>query len=119
MKYSALLFTLMLFGACEKESATSGSLHARLEAAKTIGSQEPRDEALAKVAIDAAEAKEADVATQAVQKIGDQHQRDNTARTCALTLSKNGEAKAATIIAQGIGDQAVRDNTLKEVAKGQ
>lgn len=91
---------------------------ARLKAAMAISSLSERDEALAKLAADAAAQGDADVTAKAVEGIIDVTLHDKAAGDCALSLAKAGKTAAATELARAIRTQSQRDATLAHIAKG-
>ena len=98
---------------------TSTSTHAaRLKAAMAISSLGERDEALAKVAADAAAQGDADVTAKAVEPIIDVTLHDKAAGSCAMTLAKAGKTASANDLARSIRTQSQRDATLAQIAKG-
>ena len=86
---------------------------------KTAPDLASRDEAFAKLATDAAGAKNFQVAMQAVGGIYDLGLKDKTAETCALALSRQGDSKGAANIAQTIYSMEIRDRTMKAIAQNQ
>ena len=119
MKYLLLLLVVALFSACQKQSSTAASLRGRLDAASSIMDVASRDEAFAKLATDAAEAKNAEVSKQAIGSILSVNTKDHAAEAAALALAKQAETSSATEIARMILDTTIRDRTLKAVAKNQ
>ena len=119
MKYLGLLLAVVLLSACDKQPATASALQGRLEAALSISEPNSHNEALGKVATDAADAKDIPTTTKAIESISDPNLKNNTAAKCALALSKMTEPKAATGIAQLITDPNLHNNTLQAIAKGQ
>jgi tRNA A-37 threonylcarbamoyl transferase component Bud32 len=90
-------------------------LAVRLEAALTIRFQTDKDEALAKVAGEAAEAGFDKLVMKGIAAIGPLN-KDDAATDCAARLSKGGHKKAALKVAQMIGNFFKRDAALKKVA---
>jgi len=91
---------------------------ARLKAAMAISSLSERDEALAKLAADAAAQGDTDVTAKAVEGVVDVTFHDKTATGCALALAKAGKTASATDLARTIRSQTQRDATLAQIAKG-
>jgi len=119
MKFIGLLFIIAFLSSCHKQPATSVALQGRLDAANLISEPNARNEALGKLAIDAAGAKDIQIATAAIESINEPNRKNSTAETCALVLSRNVEPKAATAVAQLISDPNVRNRTLQAIAQGQ
>jgi len=128
-----LLVAAVLAGGCGKKAEpvrsvkvvkdtgaqTASALAARLEAAGQISGSSQRDEALEKVATDAAAAKDADIVKRAVNIIMASASKDRSAEACALALAKQGDVKAAGEVAQMISATSARDRTLAAIAKGE
>ncbi len=100
------------------QSTAAGNLASRLEAAKAIHDVEERDKALAKVALDAADACDSAVANQALAAMHDVSDKDKAAYSAALRLAKAGNADAAVATAKIIHDTELKDKTLAKIAKG-
>jgi hypothetical protein len=125
-----LVTTAALFAACNRQPpnlpagseasarTNAASLAERLNAATQISSLSARDDALARVAVDAAKAKQTTVTKAAVQGIGTVSIKDRIAEECALALTKAGETAAARETAAFISSLTVRDRTLGAIAKG-
>jgi hypothetical protein len=96
----------------------SVSFSGRLEAAKAIFDSNKRDAALAKVALDAAEAGEGDVAKQAVKSIFDSNSKDKAAYNAAVALTKAGKANEAKAVADMIFDSNRKDAAMTKIAEG-
>jgi hypothetical protein len=103
----------------EISPSAQSPLAARLDAAKQIGSDDARDDALRVVALDAAKANDAQTATQALQAIGSVNVNEKTAEEIALLFAKAGMPGRAREIAQRIGSNDARDRTLSAIAKGE
>lgn len=99
-------------------TSPSTAAAARLSAALAIGGNNERDDALAKVATDAAAQTDASIATQAVDAIASVNTHDETAARAALSLSKSQPA-AAGELAGKIRSNNLRDATLAKIAKGE
>jgi hypothetical protein len=91
---------------------------ARLKAAMAISSLSERDDALAKLAADAAAQGDTDVTAKAVEGVIDVTLHDKAASDCALALAKAGKTASATDLARTIRTQSQRDATLAQIAKG-
>jgi hypothetical protein len=117
MKYFQLLFLVMLFSACQKQTPTAATLRGSLDAASSITNTASRDDALGELAIHAAEAKDLEVTKQALGRITSVDAKDKAAEAAALAFAKKAETKAATEIARMINSTALQDRTLNAVAK--
>ena len=125
-----LVTTAAIFAACNRQPSNqstgseassrtnAGSLEERLNAATQISSLSARDDALGRVAVDAAKAKQPTVTKAAVQQISTVSIKDRIAEECALALTKAGETAAARETAAFISSLTVRDRTLGAIAKG-
>src|SRR4051812_29857400 len=97
-----------MLSACDKPSAPAAPVaeltpfQLRLDAALQISAGEARDEALGKLARDAAEARDVQVTRAAVQAIGSVEVKDRAAADCSLALAKYSEPKAANEVARMI-----------------
>src|SRR5438067_4571613 len=90
----ALVFCL---GCGDGGSGKSHSpLQGRLDAAAAIEDRASREQALAKVAVDAASAGEVDVVKRALEKVEDRASRESKKQQCALLLAKGGKTAEAT-----------------------
>jgi predicted Ser/Thr protein kinase len=96
---------------------TRDVLASRLEAAINIENPTGRDQALARIAIDAGKAGEADLAWQTVNQMQNVTARDSTIHQAALLLSKHGLPKPALDMARQINNVSERDQTLSELAQ--
>ena len=120
MKYPGLLLAVVvLLSACGKQSPSDPAMQGRLEAANAISEPNSRNGSLAKLALDAANAKDLRTTTKALDSINEPNLKNSTAATCALAFSTNHDTKTATEIAQLISDPNLRNNTLQSIAKGQ
>ena len=90
-----LVVTLGLVVSCGGEQEGPQGLAARLAAAHEISSQVAKEEALAAVAVDAAEAGNIEVTMSAIATISSQVQKEKTAAEAALALAEAGQATAA------------------------
>jgi hypothetical protein len=102
-------------GAQPLESAFSS----RYEAAKDIFDSTARDEALSKVALDAAAAGDGDTTMKALQAMLDSARKDQAASKSALGLGKYGRGAEANTVARWVLDASLRDLTLSKLAKGE
>ena len=100
-----------------KPTFTSASLIARLESARSIGSNGERDTALAAVARDAASSGDAAVTVRAVDSIRSSYLRDVTAQETVGTISKIGNHAQAVELAKKIGGSNARDAALATIAR--
>jgi len=103
---------------CSTEPAqlAASPLKGKLDAAMAIRDGIKHDDALLKVAVDAASVGEVEVAKKAVQEIHDGIKHDDAAARSAVSLAEQGKTKEATAIANLIHDGVKRDDTLSKVA---
>jgi hypothetical protein len=122
MKAPAFLASLIagvFVAACSRQPAPPPSaLQARLEAATAITNGKTRDETLATLAQEAAEAKDARITAAALRAMMYVTAKDAAAEKCAVILARRGEVSAAKDIAKSITYSEVRDRTLQAVASG-
>lgn len=112
-------WTVLLCGlGCSTEPAqlATSPLKGKLDAAMAIRDGIKHDDALLKVAVDAASVGEVEVAKKAVQEILDGIKHDDAAARSAVSLAEQGKTKEATAIANLIHDGVKRDDTLAKVA---
>lgn len=101
-------------------SETSNDRYAaRLDAALAIGILSERDNALQKVALDAADAGRADIVKKAVAGIGGIDSKANVTAQCALKLADADKLQDAVDLAKTIGVGSLRAETLKKLAERQ
>jgi hypothetical protein len=99
-------------------ATTDTRLNARLDAARQIGNPFQKSKAMVKLAEDAADAGQAEIAKQCLAEIGDPFAQSKTSEHCALKLAHAGQEPAAVEMARKIGDPMRRDKVLQMVAKG-
>ncbi len=97
--------------------ATTADLQVRLQAAETIAAFTARDQALRRVAIDAAGLGDAAVVQEALRKMEQFTERDAAASEAAVRLAKAGQRAAAIAVAQTISQFTVRDDTLRQLSQ--
>jgi len=117
---SALL-AVLLFGAfgCNKSADEPASpLKGKLDAALEIRDPLVRDDALFKVAQEAAAAADVAIAKKAIREMGDPIKKDDAAAAAAFKLAEKSLNSEATEVAKLIGDPIKRDATLAKIAKG-
>jgi hypothetical protein len=90
----------------------------RLAAASEINNVSLKDEALVKLAIDAATVGNDEITSKALNDVQNISLRDETAYTAALALAKSGKASAAVEIAKSLNNVTKRDELLARIAKG-
>lgn len=95
---------------------TAPELEMRMQAASQISDLTQRDQATAKIAVDAAGCGQPVAVHQALGKMSDNTMRDKTAGTCAITLAARGMRQEALDVAKNISDLALRDQTLAKLA---
>lgn len=93
------------------------SFESQIASALSLNTPVERDDALAVVALDAANVGDVHWAKQALLKISDWEARDDSAIGVAGRLKKGGKADAAVEIAEMISSSAVRHETLKLLTK--
>jgi hypothetical protein len=100
-------------------------LHGRFAAAQKINSPFERDEAMKKLAADAAQFGDAPdrgqllaFVRQCLTAIHSPFGRDEAGKGCALALARRGCAAEATELASSIGSPFERDEVLKRLAAG-
>jgi hypothetical protein len=101
------------------EAWGNGAFASRVDAAKAIDNSAVRDEALSKLAIEAATGNDGESAKKAVEAITNTARKDEAASKAALKLAKAGLGDEANAIALLIVNSAVRDQALAKIAKGE
>jgi hypothetical protein len=99
-------------------ATTEGRLNARLEAARQISDPFQKSKAMTKLAEDAAEAGQGEVAKQCLAEIADPFVQSKTSEIVAMKLARAGQEPTAVEVAKKIGDPFRRDKVLQMVAKG-
>lgn len=100
-----------------KDDMLGGLLAPQLRSAMAIADVDEQDQALRKVALHAAGAKDMRTLRRAIQEIRDRNLHDQTAADCALALVKLKDgAGDATAVAGDIRDASLRDATLARMA---
>ena len=115
-----LLGWLILPGCGSDETAvtvTPIDWDAKYRAANSIRQIEGQDEAMAKLATQAAEAGEWSMSRRALSGIRNARTHDEAARTCAVSFASLRRHSEARQIADKIYDTAIRDDALKQVAQ--
>ena len=100
-------------------SQTREQLKGRLDAADALATPGKRVDALKKVAEDAADAGEADIAQKAVEKITIPGTKDELAAACALKIASRGDTKAAKALADLISTPGKKEKVMEKIAKGE
>jgi hypothetical protein len=100
-----------------KKVSPESKFASRLEAALAISFQDQRDQTLATLAKDAAEAGDEEVVKEAVKNIRFVDLRDRTAADCAMALQKAGKQAASVTLAKTISFIDLRDRVLSDLAK--
>jgi len=98
------------------DNTSDETLADRLQAASMLNDFTAKDDALRKLAQDAAEAGNAKVAGEALQKMVDFTKRSETGLSVVRALAKHGMRKPAIEIARTISDFTIRDQALSELA---
>jgi hypothetical protein len=91
----------------------------RLSAAQDIGDSVARNDALSKLALDAAAGGDGATTRKAIGAIGDSVAKNEAASKAALILAKARNGVDANAVARLIGDSVGIDNTLAKIAKGE
>jgi len=105
--------------AADRVTPGNANFGSRLDAAKAIGNTATRDEALSRVARDAAAGGDAETAKKAVEAVGNSAKKDEAGSEAALALGKAGRVAEANAVARLIGNSSARDQTLAKIAKGE
>jgi len=100
----------------EADNPSDETLDDRLQAATMLNDFTAKDDALGKLAADAAQAGNAKVAGQALQKMSDFTARSQAGLGVVRELAKRGLRKPALEIAKTITDFTIRDQALSELA---
>ncbi len=135
--FSFCVGAVLFLGACRERDATTADrpktdrqptpdvaksgdsgFAGRLAAASEINNASLKDEALIKLAVDAAIAGNDEIASKALNGMYNVSQRDEAAYTAALALAKSGKASAAVEIAKSLNNVTKRDELLARIAKG-
>ena len=102
----------------EAEHTPHENLGARLRAAKKIVNREGQNDALAAVAIAAAQSWNLKIAREALAEMSPGDDRDDAAEEAALIFAKDGRAPDALAIAEMITNRELRDEVLERIATG-
>jgi hypothetical protein len=113
-----LLYLVVPHSGVRKTPSGPPELVSRFQAALQITSLYDRDNALAHVARDAAQAGAGDVAKESVRGMSYGYQRDQTAAACAPVLANTGHASDATEVANLIASDYLRNQVLANLARG-
>ena len=113
------------FSACGKSqfepfaapNKRSPSFDSQLVAAQSLQNVHERHDAIALIALDAANIGDVHWAKLALQAISDWEVRDDAALAVAVRLSKGGKGEAAQEVAKSIASSVVRDETLKFITR--
>jgi len=119
-----MILLVMVACGCEKPASRNGptakpEMPGRLEAALQIMATSDRNEALSRVAKDAADLGDFSITTQALGHITDTALHDEGASSAAIKLAAAGQGTAANDVAKTIFETSLRDSTLKKIAMGQ
>ncbi len=99
-------------------AADSENFAGRLEAAKAIHDSNKRDAALAKVALDAAEAGEGEIAKEAVKTMYSNNAKDDACYNAAVALARVGKGKEAKAVADLMFSTNRKDEAMTKIAGG-
>jgi hypothetical protein len=111
----ALLLTVAACG--DGGVKMADDVRGRLDAATHISDLDKRDDALADIAVDAAEKGEVDTAGDAIDKIQKLERRRDVAAKCATKLADRGNTDGATSMAMRIDDIPRRNEVLAKIAR--
>jgi hypothetical protein len=99
-------------------AAEKSGFAARFDAASTIENISLKDEALGKLATDAASAGNREITNKAIDGIQNVSLHDDIAYTSALALAKAGKEAAALEVAKSINNVTKKDAVMAKIAKG-
>jgi hypothetical protein len=97
---------------------TSNKFTVRFEAASAIMSDASRQDAFAKLAIEAAVAGDSDVAKKSLAEIPSDALREDSKYKCVIYLANVGKGEDAIAIAKTIASDAQREKALTKIANG-
>ncbi len=119
MRHVSFALTLILtLAACGDGGVkTADDVRGRLDAATQITDLGKRDDALADIAVDAADKGETDIAGDAIDKIQKLERRRDVAEKCATKLADRGNKDGATSMAMRIDDIPRRNEALAKIAR--
>jgi hypothetical protein len=120
MRHTSAALTLLAAltaAACGDGVKKADDVRGRLDAATQITDADKKDEALAQVAVDAADKGDVDTAGAALDKIQKLDRRSDVAEKCATKLAERGNTAGATAMAQRIDDLKRRNEVLAKIAK--
>jgi ribosomal protein L29 len=122
MKYSGitvLVVGLALAAGCSPpKQTTPEQFKARLDAADAMSNPGQQEEARKKIAEEAADAGEADVARKAWDKLSNPGTKEELAEACALKFAKRGDLKAARAFADLMSNPGRKEEVLRKIANG-
>ncbi len=115
VKRIGLGFALVLAG-CASSPQTTSQLSDRLSNAEQISDSGQKDDALQKVAKDAANAGQSQICLNAVAQVSNSNLRDGTAHTCADIFNGKGDRTTAELLVNKIGDTGMQNEIRKAYA---
>jgi thioredoxin-like negative regulator of GroEL len=119
LRRCGLLMVLVLVIGCRaKQPASAEQMAGRLDAATAMSNVSQRNDALAAVALDAADAGEGGIVKRAVGQISNVSQQNDVAYSCALKLAERGKSQEATAIAKMISNVSKQNEALRRIAEG-
>ena len=109
MIVAGLLVVGAALGGCAARPQTSGQLLDRLNSAELITQTNPREKALADIAVDSAKAGQVGLCLRSIRSIKATDLHDHTAEVCADRLDGLGDRPAAEEVVTSIQSPALRD----------
>ena len=98
--------------------AKTAELTGRFEAASEIKADQLRENAFAKLAVDAATAGETDIATKSLAAIRSDSLREDRTYKVAMLLANVGKTEAAVVVAKSLKADTLREQALSKIANG-
>ncbi|MEM8672002.1 MAG: hypothetical protein AAGG48_31075 [Planctomycetota bacterium] len=114
-----IIVSMLLCGCGQTTTSETSDFEGRLEAAAAVQETGQRDDALASVATDAADAGNGSVCLQAVSKVSATSLRDTLAEDCALKLARAGDSSAAYEVANKIVSASRRSDVNSTIAENE
>ena len=111
-----ILGLVLTAAACGGGVKKADDVRGRLDAATHISDLDKRDDALADIAVEAAEKGDLDVAGDALGRIQKPERRDDVAAKYASKLADRGKTDGATSMAMRIADLPRRNEVLAKIA---
>ena len=115
---TAFVIGLVLAAGCEQSKQIPETFQARLDAADAMVNDVQKQQAFKKIAEDAADAGEADVAHKALSKIANDVTKEALAEAFALKFAKRGDLKASRSFADLMSNDVKKQEVLRKIANG-